>query len=174
MAHNEWYTEEENHAETGWNNLQETFTNSGYREGITAGKENALQEGFDEGFASIGAPLGRQLGTLRGTVNALQAYSQQPKPSTSSEESMVFSSHLRGLSQRLARIRLTDLAPRDLQAEAHAREHRDIEAEGTDDALAKAIMELDTSDKPNGAQELAAIQEEVQAILQKLGFEAGL
>jgi hypothetical protein len=37
----------------------------GYREGITAGKESALQEGFDTGFASVGAPLGRDIGFIR-------------------------------------------------------------------------------------------------------------
>jgi len=61
-----------------------------------------------------------------------------------------------------------------LQAEAHTREHRDIEAEGTDDALANAIMELETSDRPNGTQELASIQQEIHIIMRRLGVNATL
>jgi Essential protein Yae1, N terminal len=152
----------------------------GYREGITAGKENALQEGFDEGFATIGVPLGRQLGILRGTVNALLASLQLAKP-------LVFLGNLQiedirepivkdlqMLSQRLGNIRLKDIAPRDLQAEAHAREHRDVESEGTDDALANAIMQLETSDRPNGTQELATIQQEIYIIMRRLGVNLTL
>ena len=125
-------------------------------------------------------PLGRQLGILRGTVNALLASLQLAKP-------LVFLGNLpiedirepivkdlQMLSQRLSNIRLKDVAPRDLQAEAHAREHRDVEAEGTDDALANAIMELETSDRPNGTQELASIQQEIHIIMQKLGVNLTL
>ncbi len=44
---------------------------SGYREGITAGKLSTLQEGFDQAFAEVGVPLGRQVGLLRGKMDAL-------------------------------------------------------------------------------------------------------
>lgn len=114
--------------------------------------------------------MGRQLGVLRGTVNALLGSLQQSKNLTTLESRDITFNDLQNLSQRLARIRLKDIAPRDLQAEAHAREHLDVEAEGTDDALAKAIMELETADRPNGADELASIQHEIHTILQKLGI----
>ncbi|KAG1765907.1 hypothetical protein EDD22DRAFT_978608 [Suillus occidentalis] len=39
--------------EADWAKLSNEFTNSGYREGIIAGKESALQEGFDAGFAHV-------------------------------------------------------------------------------------------------------------------------
>jgi len=44
---------------------------AGYREGVTAGKTSALQEGFDAGFAESGVPLGRQVGHARGMATAL-------------------------------------------------------------------------------------------------------
>ncbi|KAK0189685.1 hypothetical protein F5146DRAFT_1139093 [Armillaria mellea] len=63
--------------EAEWNKMSSEFINTGYREGITAGKEAALQEGFDAGFAQVGSPC----------------------------------------------IRFSDIAPRDIEAEEHAREH---------------------------------------------------
>ena len=44
---------------------------TGYREGITAGKLSTLQSGFDQGFNEVGAPIGRIVGQLRGQVSAL-------------------------------------------------------------------------------------------------------
>ncbi|TFY74295.1 hypothetical protein EWM64_g9718 [Hericium alpestre] len=68
--------------EAEWAKLSSDFTNSGYREGITAGKEDALQEGFDAGFAEVGVPLGQELGLLRGLASALQSF-LAPMPPTS-------------------------------------------------------------------------------------------
>ncbi|KAH9172071.1 hypothetical protein EDB89DRAFT_1967542 [Lactarius sanguifluus] len=51
--------------------LSTNFTTAGYRDGISSGKEAALQEGFDVGFARTGAPRGRELGVLRGLAAAL-------------------------------------------------------------------------------------------------------
>ncbi|PVG00336.1 hypothetical protein CPB86DRAFT_782666 [Serendipita vermifera] len=141
----------------------------GYREGITAGKESALQEGFDEGFEKIGAPIGRELGYLRGIVHALSSTLEHIPTHAGSEISRSqLATDLQELIQRLNRLRLKDLAPRDLQAEAHAREHRDTEVEGTDDALASALAELETKERPNGIEELAAIKEQVSRMLQTL------
>lgn len=128
----------------------------------------------------IGVPLGRELGVLRGTVNALLASLQLAKP-------LVFLGNLpiedirepilkdlQTLSRRLGNLRLKDIAPRDLQAETHARGHRDIEAEETVDALANDLMGLETVDRPSGVQELASIRREVLGILQELGVSATL
>lgn len=93
---------------------------TGYREGITAGKESALQEGFDAGFAQIGVPLGRELGILRGVASAMLAFlsSQSNADAMSS-----YISEARDIATRLADVRFSDIAPRDLEAEQHAREH---------------------------------------------------
>ncbi|GAW04126.1 protein [Lentinula edodes] len=95
--------------------MSSEFTTTGYREGITAGKESALQEGFDTGFATIGTPIGREVGMLRGMVSALLA-------------------SING-SEKLPR------APRDLEAEAHAREHFEMNEEDAGMEESKELAE---------------------------------
>ncbi|CAE7227543.1 unnamed protein product [Rhizoctonia solani] len=103
-------------ADREWNKLSTDFMTAGYREGITAGKESALQEGFDDGFASTGAPLGRQVGTLRGQANALLALCARRQISDLEAE-------VREIVQGLSRVKLSALAPPDMQAIEHAKEH---------------------------------------------------
>ncbi|KAI0315889.1 hypothetical protein OF83DRAFT_1164597 [Amylostereum chailletii] len=50
-AESPWDENPGNIQDAEWQKLSDDFTNAGYREGITAGKEGALQEGFDAGFA---------------------------------------------------------------------------------------------------------------------------
>lgn len=99
----------------------------GYREGITAGKESALQEGFDAGFANVGAPLGRELGLLRGMSSVLVSWlsSMPAAESIANWESLLVEA--RGIASQLANIRLTDIAPRDTEAEDHAKQHLELE-----------------------------------------------
>lgn len=75
---------------------------------------------------------------------------------------------LQTLASRLAQIRMIDLAPRDIQAEQHAREHRDIEAEGRDDTLADAFMSLSSNTRPPGSAEVAGITKQLEKILASL------
>ncbi|KAH9936248.1 uncharacterized protein B0H18DRAFT_1113669 [Fomitopsis serialis] len=103
-----------------WDKLSSGFTNAGYREGITAGKESALQAGFDEGFAQVGAPIGRQLGILRGIASALLSF-LQASPAT--PEKAVIVDEVRAIVSQLGSIRFPDIAPPDLEAVRHAREH---------------------------------------------------
>jgi hypothetical protein len=151
----------------------------GYREGITSGKENVLQEGFDHGFKTTGAPVGRQLGILRGTVTGILGILQNMKPSQrfpagpiEGHANDILKNELQTVSSRLDALRLKDIAPKDPEAEAHAREHMDIEKEGEDDAMANAIMELGVTERPDGMKELAAIQQQLQRILEQLGLQA--
>lgn len=95
----------------------------GYREGITAGKEAASQEGFDDGFAYVGVPIGREIGVLRGVSSAVLAFLKGGLPG---QESLV--SEAEEIASQLARFRFSDVMPRDLEAEEHARQH--MEAEG--------------------------------------------
>ncbi|KAL1736152.1 hypothetical protein EV714DRAFT_198848 [Schizophyllum commune] len=125
-----------------WAKLSSDFTNAGYREGITAGKGSALQEGFDSGFADVGAPLGRELGLLRGMASALLSFLSSQVPNAGNEgataETEGAIAEVRDISRQLAHIRLTDIAPRDLEAEAHAKEHLQLEEDEdlvTDDEL---------------------------------------
>ncbi|KAJ7682905.1 hypothetical protein B0H17DRAFT_1075346 [Mycena rosella] len=113
-----------------WTKISSEFTNVGYREGITAGKESALQEGFDTGFAAVGAPLGRDLGFLRGVSSALLAFLNSSVCHHAEKDAMVVEA--REIATGLAVVRFTDVVPRDLEAEEHARQHlADSEAEDT-------------------------------------------
>lgn len=96
---------------------------AGYREGITAGKESTLQAGFDAGYAQVGVPLGREIGLLRGTAAAFMSFIDSPRSPHSAETRTFVREELRGIIATLSTIRFPDIAPRDLEAEAHAREH---------------------------------------------------
>ncbi|KAG8834485.1 hypothetical protein FRC17_008541 [Serendipita sp. 399] len=153
--------------------MQDEFTNVGYREGITKGKEDALQEGFDNGFAGVGVPIGRRLGVMRGIVaGLLAALKVKGSPLLQILSSQQACDTLRGrleiLSRQLNSVRLKDVAPRDLQAEQHAREHRDIEKEGTDDALAEAFLELSTSTEPAKSQAVEMAYHELRDVFESL------
>ncbi|KAI0112834.1 hypothetical protein F4814DRAFT_322652 [Daldinia grandis] len=55
--------------------LQTQHTTEGYRDGITAGKAESMQAGFDKGFdlgAELGLKAGRLLGLLEGVAAALR------------------------------------------------------------------------------------------------------
>ncbi|KAL2758551.1 hypothetical protein ACRALDRAFT_2057928 [Sodiomyces alcalophilus JCM 7366] len=65
--------------------LQTEHTTSGYREGITAGKAESLQAGFDEGF-SLGAAFGSKAGQLLGLLEGIaQALVRHPDAAVSRE-----------------------------------------------------------------------------------------
>lgn len=113
-----------------WSSLSANFTNAGYREGITAGKESALQQGFDEGFAGVGAPLGRELGILRGVASALLSFLTLPVNQSERQDSIA---EVREIASQLGDFRLSDIAPPDLEAERHAREHLDTYGGGDED-----------------------------------------
>ncbi|KAF9917324.1 hypothetical protein BX616_001355 [Lobosporangium transversale] len=57
-------------AEKEWSRMNDTFGNTGYREGIEEGKENTLQQGFNQGW-SEGVHYGYELGRLRGLISPL-------------------------------------------------------------------------------------------------------
>ncbi|KAI9058448.1 hypothetical protein FKP32DRAFT_1680850 [Trametes sanguinea] len=116
-----------------WTKISSEFTNAGYREGITAGKESALQQGFDEGFAHVGAPLGHELGILRGLCSALIAFLKRTPMSVA--ENAPILTEVRDIAAQLANVRFSDIAPPDPEAIAHAKEHMDSAArDGEDEA----------------------------------------
>lgn len=103
---------------------------TGYREGITQGKESSLQEGFDSGFANVGSPIGREIGILRGIISALMASLNGASPSIAVNERELLLDEARYIASQLSKVRFSEIAPRDLEAEAHAREH--LEMNGDD------------------------------------------
>jgi hypothetical protein len=121
---------------------------AGYREGITAGKEDALQEGFDAGFAQAGTPRGRELGLLRGLASAFlihlsrsqaqvarararpqpQQTQTQDQPEERDEEKAAAAALLlpavREIVEALASVRFADIAPPPPAEEVeHVRAH---------------------------------------------------
>ncbi|KAG8691485.1 hypothetical protein FRC11_002958 [Ceratobasidium sp. 423] len=153
-------------ADREWNKLSTDFMTAGYREGITAGKESALQEGFDDGFASTGAPLGRQVGTLRGQANALLALCTRQRPDLEAE--------VREIVQGLSRVKLSALAPPDMQAIEHAKEHEsdapdvgDVETNNQMGDLEDAFESLSTS-KSAGKEDVMRRSVEAMAELNRL------
>ncbi|CAL1709047.1 unnamed protein product [Somion occarium] len=114
-----------------WAKISSDFQNAGYREGITAGKEGALQEGFDEGYAETGVPIGREIGNLRGISSALVSLLSSPTFVPEHGDREQFLQEARLISMELAELRFSDVAPPDLQAEQHAREH--LESADVDD-----------------------------------------
>ncbi|KAI0288094.1 hypothetical protein BC826DRAFT_1040622 [Russula brevipes] len=111
------------HAEAEWTRLSSGFQNAGYRDGITAGKEGALQEGFDAGFAQAGAPRGRELGLLRGLASALLLHLAPPARETAS------TSAARDIVDALAAVRFDDIAPPPPPEEAE-HVHDDVHVHG--------------------------------------------
>lgn len=77
----------------------------------------------------MGLPLGRELGLLRGRASALAAFlSTQSTP-----EAVRNAAEARELADMLGRVRFTDIAPRDQEAEAHALEHLAMTGEDVDE-----------------------------------------
>lgn len=101
-----------------WPRIPNHTSQAGYREGITAGKESSLQEGFDAGFSQVGVPLGRKIGILRGVTSALLAILN-----SGTTIDPIALAEVQDISLRLGEVRLSDVAPPDLEAEVHAREH---------------------------------------------------
>jgi len=128
-----------------WSRISSEFTNVGYREGITAGKEAASQEGFNVGFATVGVPIGRELGLLRGIASVLLTFLRN-MVNTPEKDPMI--AEAQDISSQLARVRFSDIMPQDIEAEQHAREH--LEAEG---------VELDVNEEITAKRDIEGIED---------------
>lgn len=151
---------------------------AGYREGITAGKEAASQEGFNVGFATVGVPIGRELGLLRGITSVLLSF-LKITPDAPDHNRMLAEVH--DISSQLSKVRFSDIMPRDLEAEQHAREH--LEAEGMEldvheDLAAKRDMEgiedmlasLSAGNDKIKGESARPTPDDVQALKSRLGI----
>lgn len=163
---------------------------TGYREGITAGKESALQEGFDDGFAHAGAPIGHELGVLRGIASALLSFISSSSSHVSGEDAMIVEA--RDVVSLLENIRFMDIAPRDFEAEEHARQHleaddSDLEAnaelaekrqiEGLEDMSSQLMSGMDTEPIKSGrpaVEDVRMLRGRLEALTQTLGLSINL
>ena len=145
---------------------------AGYREGITAGKDGALQEGFDAGFAQTGAPLGRELGLLRGLASALLHHhylsqAQQQQQQQQQQEEPGPPSAAQEIVDALAAVRFADITPQALEEAGHTH-CGDAAAAAAEDA--KSVEgEGEASPGPAGLLESAVTTiEDVRALRVKL------
>ena len=74
--------------------------------------------------------MGRELGAIRGMASALLVFVTSKSPETSEERSLAIEA--RDIVSQLSSIRFTDIAPRDLEAEEHARQHLEDDESGLD------------------------------------------
>ncbi|KAM0788815.1 hypothetical protein ACM66B_002901 [Microbotryomycetes sp. NB124-2] len=74
-----------------WTRLANKFTDAGYRDGITEGKNSRLQQGFDQGFG-LAAPYARRVGILRGVATSLLNLMTSLSSSSSSSSAKMFGS----------------------------------------------------------------------------------
>ncbi|KAJ2933159.1 hypothetical protein H1R20_g3887, partial [Candolleomyces eurysporus] len=181
-------TNDTHNRESHWEKLSSDFTNTGYREGITAGKEGALQEGFDSGFAQTGAPLGRQVGRMRGISAAILALSN--RGSLECDPHIV--QETRTIASQLAEIRFSDIAPPDLEAVEHAREHmqstgedlvvdseeleekRDVESLGDMLAGMSAGSKVENKPRRPTIQDFEDLKKRLESVVGRLGLHAML
>ncbi|BGP15066.1 hypothetical protein JCM10213_002790 [Rhodosporidiobolus nylandii] len=120
-----------------WDKLANRYNDAGYRDGITAGKNARLQNGFDQGFA-LASPYARELGALRGIAASLLALLTTTGGSakyagpvvavldargTGAKEQVV--AELREVVNALGKLDANKVLPPDEEAEQHAREHED-------------------------------------------------
>ncbi|GAA5994096.1 Yae1p [Rhodotorula paludigena] len=118
-----------------WDKLSSRYSDAGYRDGITAGKNARLQAGFDQGFA-LAAPYARELGTLRGIAATLLSLLTVPSANATRHAGALLSAvspetkeravaELRELVTALGHLDAVKVLPVDEEAEQHAREHED-------------------------------------------------
>ncbi|WVQ83368.1 hypothetical protein IAT38_005509 [Cryptococcus sp. DSM 104549] len=108
--------------EREYNRIANTYSDAGYREGITDGKLATLQDGFDEGFA-LSVPLSRQVGSLRGRAAALLAISSASTSTSHAASSLVDA--VRDLVRDLGALRRDQILPEDEERLQHEKEEHE-------------------------------------------------
>ncbi|KAI8815048.1 hypothetical protein BJ742DRAFT_765446 [Cladochytrium replicatum] len=68
-----------NIAERNWKRLHDIHGVAGYKDGVTAGKESMLQQGFDEGY-EVGLRAAKELGRLQGQLRLLLTMKNSESP----------------------------------------------------------------------------------------------
>ncbi|KAI9283114.1 hypothetical protein BC943DRAFT_328308 [Umbelopsis sp. AD052] len=123
-----WASDEENDqvsydqmiAQREWEKMNEVHGNEGYKDGIVAGKDVTIQEGFNKGYKE-GVALGRQFGKLRGVTSTLLVYYTQV------QKDVLDASLLEQLTQlynELSAIGVEDLYTKDYFREPSSEEEK--------------------------------------------------
>ncbi|KAI9507615.1 hypothetical protein F5148DRAFT_1149621 [Russula earlei] len=166
------------HAEAEWTRLSSHFQNAGYRDGITAGKEGALQEGFDAGFARAGAPRGRELGLLRGLASAsllhLSRGSRGSHAQASAAQRAVPATStalVREIVDALAAVRFADIAPAPPPEEA---EHAHGAAEDGMDRDGPGQASVGLRSTGMSIEDVRELRARLEAVLREAGIKVDL
>ena len=110
----------------------------------------------------MGVPLGRELGRFRGVAAAILSLLRSQSPDSLELE------EIRSISFVLATIQFSDIAPRDLEAEQHAKEHLAIDdpviVENTDSEAETVPQERRT------IEDVVNLKERLALLSAKLGF----
>ncbi|KAK4705351.1 hypothetical protein P7C70_g855, partial [Phenoliferia sp. Uapishka_3] len=115
-----------------WSKLSTRYSDEGYRDGITTGKQARLQHGFDQGFNQT-SPFARKIGSLRGLASSLLAIlttSSGAKHATEllqtlGENKAEIVAECRAVVSALGKLDAERVLPVDVEAEAHAKSHAD-------------------------------------------------
>ena len=160
---------------------------AGYREGITAGKESALQEGFDTGFAQTGGPLGRELGLLRGVANTLLHHLSRTRTQQHDDEKSHVvetskqNASLREIIDALAAVRFADLAPpppsshvHDEEAEAGGHSAHCVESGRGDGGGEETSPSSSDFGSVAAIEDVRALRVKLETLLRESGLEIDL
>ncbi|KAL5518549.1 hypothetical protein ACEPAH_231 [Sanghuangporus vaninii] len=154
-------------SEREWTRMSNEFVNAGYREGITAGKESALQGGFDTGFANTGAPIGREVGNLRGLAAGALSLLESTRPLVSERgDKEQLLSETREIVNGLAHLQLMDLVPPDEEALAHAKEH--AESDGGE----SLVLAVSSETRQKALSDLSSLRQRLERLLEALGLQS--
>lgn len=110
----------------------------------------------------MGVPLGRELGNLHGAAAAIRTLLNAQSPASLELD------EIRNIASVLSTIRFSDIAPRDLEAEQHVKEHLSVDdppiVEITDSGSEAAPQERPTM------EDVAKLKERLALLSTKLGL----
>lgn len=83
--------------------LRRQHTTEGYRDGVTVGKEESVQKGFDEGY-NIGALFGLRIGWLAGALNGLLRVAELSEDDKEAGGVEVEGNHVSSVTERVKHL----------------------------------------------------------------------
>ncbi|XP_018415165.1 PREDICTED: yae1 domain-containing protein 1 [Nanorana parkeri] len=175
-----------------WQRSMEKRLKEGYVDGIDAGKENALQSGFNQGY-KLGVHMLMPCGELRGTISALvtwcQVHKSDPTPNTQLGELLTAICHcedqlVKGLSSVHQDVHPPELSScmDDMGLGSHTHEpSNDSCAAGQDccrkqESLSSSFLNCRTTQEMNNIMkhELGRILKDTHSIAQQLNVSSDL
>ncbi|XP_063306731.1 protein YAE1 homolog [Pelobates fuscus] len=187
--------DEMNVVQTEWKRSMEKRLKEGYLNGRDAGRENALQSGFNLGY-KLGVNMLRPFGELRGTLSALLTWSQlhNPEPAVSTKlndlliavcqcedsllkclSSLYQTPHPSDLSSTLEDMNLASSAP-DIELDEQSPCASGRNCCRVQDSLASSLARCRTTQQLNESakHELCRIAKECLSVAEQLNLPEGI